>query len=206
MSYEIPIQNTAAQRFALLGLTVFYLRMLVTLLVVIDQTSQEFTSLDFLAPYKRFISMAVVAVFGWLALSSGSRWIYRAVLRWASADTAAAMRITFRIVGGGVLLSTLVSTLTGSATAALTIGSFAGLVVGFATQTVMGNAVSGLFLLLLRPVRIGDRVTVSGYTGEILTITLMHVVIRTDEQDVLLPTSSVVNSVIALHREHTEVT
>ena len=47
--------------------------------------------------------------------------------------------------------------------------------------------------------------TVSGYTGEILTITLMHVVIRTDEQDVLLPTSSVVNSVIALHREHTEV-
>ena len=201
MSYEIPEQNTAVRRFALLGLTVFHLGMLVGLIIVIDQTAKDFTFLDFLAPYKRFLSLAVVAIFGWLALSSGSSWIHRAVYRWASADTAAAMRIMFRIVAGGVLLSTLVSTLTGSTTAALTIGSFTGLVVGFATQTIMGNAVSGLFLIFLRPVRIGDRVTVSGHTGEIVTITLMHAVIRTDEQDVLIPTSSVANGVIVRHRE-----
>ena len=204
MSYENQGQNTAIQRFALLGLTIFHLGMLVGLIVVIDQTAKEFTFIDFLAPYRRFISLAVVAVFGWLALSSGSRWIHKVVLRWASADTAAAMRIMFRIVAGGVLLSTLVSILTGSATAALTIGSFTGLVVGFATQTVMGNAVSGLFLVFLRPVRIGDRVTVSGYTGEIVTITLMHAVIRTDVQDVLIPTSNVANSVIVRHHENVE--
>ena len=204
MSYEIEGRNTVARRFALLGLTLFFIGMLVGLLLVIDQTAKEFTSLDFLAPYKRFLSLAAVAVFGWLALSSGTRWIHMTVRRWASPDTAAAIRIVARIAGGGVLLSSLVSTLTGSATAALTIGSFTGLVVGFATQTVMGNAVSGLFLIFLRPVKIGDRVTISGQTGEIVTITLMHTVIRTDEQDVLVPTSQVANSVIVRHHESDE--
>ena len=201
MSYEIQANNTAVRRFALLGVTVLNLGVLVALLIAIDQTSKELTSLDFLAPYKRFLSLAVVVVFGCLAIGSGSRWIYLAAGRWASADTAAALRIVFRIAGGGVLMATVVSTLTGSATAALTIGSFAGLVVGYATQTVTGNAVAGLFLLFLRPVKIGDRVTIGGHTGEILIITMMHAVIRTEEQDVLIPTSSVANSVMVRHRE-----
>lgn len=200
MAYDVQGKNTAARRFGLLGLTLLNVGILVGLINVIEQSAKEFTALDFLAPCKRFLSLAAVAVFGWLSISTGSRWVYLAVGRWASHDAATAMRLVVRIAGGGVLLSIEVSTLTGSVTAALTIGSFAGLVVGFATQTVMGNAVAGLFLVFLRPVNIGDQVTVAGHTGEILTVTMMHIVIRTEEQDVLIPTSHVAGNVIVRHR------
>jgi small-conductance mechanosensitive channel len=121
--------------------------------------------------------------------------------RWASPDTATTVRILFRIVAAGVLLSTIVSTLTGSATAALTMGGFTGMVAGFATQTVLGNAVAGLFLGVLRPISIGDNITVSGNSGTVVAITLMHTVLRTDEHDVLVPSSNVAHAVIIRQRE-----
>lgn len=192
--------NTFKRRLAYLVMTLTNLGMLAGLLIVIDQSTKEFTFLDFLAPYKKYLSLAVIAVFGWLAVGSGSRWAHSMAVRWASADTATAVRILFRIVAGGVLLSTIVSTLTESATAAITMGSFTGLVAGFATQTVLGNAVAGLFLGIVRPISIGDNITVSGNSGTVVAITLMHTVLRTDEQDILVPSSSVAHGVIVRQR------
>ena len=191
------------RRLAYLVITLTNLGMLVGLLLVIDQSTKEFTFLDFLAPYKKYLSLAVIVVFGCLAVGSGSRWVHSIAVRWASPDTATAVRILFRIVAGGVLLSAIVSTLTGSATAAITMGSFTGLLAGFATQTVLGNAVAGLFLAIARPISIGDDITVSGNSGTVVAITLMHTVLRTDEQDFLVPSSNVAHGVIIRQRQPT---
>ena len=110
------------------------------------------------------------------------------------------MRIIARLVGYGLIFSFLVSVLTDNAAAALTMGSFAGLVAGFASQTVMGNTVAGIFMALSRPIGIGEKVTISGKTGTVTDITLMHVVLDTEDQRILIPSSTTVTTVLIKHK------
>ena len=75
-----------------------------------------------------------------------------------------------------------------------------GLAFGLAFQDVLKNFLSGVFLLLERPFRIGDEITVAGYSGRVETVLLRVTVLRTDDgrramvpnQDVY--TSAIVNS------------
>jgi small conductance mechanosensitive channel len=121
------------------------------------------------------------------------------VYRLASPDTAAAVHTLFRVIAAGVLLSTIVSILTSSPSTALTLGSFTGLVAGFATQTVLGNSVAGLFLVLFRPINVGDNITVAGNSGTVKAITLMHTVLATEDQEILIPSSNIAHGVIVRH-------
>ncbi|HDN63092.1 MAG TPA: mechanosensitive ion channel, partial [Candidatus Bathyarchaeota archaeon] len=85
---------------------------------------------------------------------------------------------------------------------ALTIGSFGGLVVGFATQTILSHVVAGIFLLLFRPFKYGDLITVAGKTGVVKNITLMHLVLEDQDKEnvILIPSGSVVTQIIQIKR------
>ena len=192
---------TVTRQLTYLFLTLFYLDSLIGLLVFIDQMSKKLTFLDFLAPYDQWLALADVAIFGWLAIGSGSRWAHSMAVAYTSADTAGVVRIILRIVATGVLVSAIVSLLTSSSAAALTIGSFTVLVAGFATQTVLGNAVAGLFVALFRPIRVGDNVTAAGNSGAVVTITLMHTILETEDREIMIPNSNIANSVLIRHRK-----
>ena len=79
-------------------------------------------------------------------------------------------------------------------------GGFAGLIAGFASQTVMGNTVAGLFIAIARPIGYGDRVTIGSNSGTVAEITLMHIVLDTDKQQILIPSSNVVSAVLVKHK------
>ncbi|MDD1676505.1 MAG: mechanosensitive ion channel family protein, partial [Methanomicrobiales archaeon] len=52
----------------------------------------------------------------------------------------------------------------------LVAGGFAGLIIGFASQSVVANLVSGLFLIIERPIKIGEEIgigEVEGYVEDI---------------------------------------
>jgi small conductance mechanosensitive channel len=51
--------------------------------------------------------------------------------------------------------------------------------VSFASQTALTNIISGLFFIAERPFRIGDSVTISGITGEVKSIDLLSIKLRT---------------------------
>jgi small-conductance mechanosensitive channel len=53
--------------------------------------------------------------------------------------------------------------------------------VGFAAQTSMSNLISGLFLMLERSISVGDVIELGGTTGEIISIDLLSVKLRTFE-------------------------
>ncbi len=135
---------------------------------------EEYESVGFLVPYKEFISVGLVALLGHLAVQSGTKWVFVIAQRRVSTDAARTLRIIARLVGYGLILSFLVSVLTENAAAALTMGSFAGLVAGFASQNVMENTVAGIFMTLARPIGIGDRVSIGSNSGIVADITLMH--------------------------------
>lgn len=191
-----PVPNSFLRRAWYLSLTVFYLATLAGGSVALDTTLDDISFLEFLAPYQQYLAVVHVGAFGWLAIVSGRQWVFLAALRYASRSTASALRIIFQIVALGIFLSVLVGLLTESGAAALTLGSFGGLVAGFATQTVLGNAVAGLFLAVGRPFEVGDEVTVGGNSGTVADITLMHTVLVADDQEIMIPSRNVSSSVI----------
>lgn len=79
------------------------------------------------------------------------------------------------------MLSLIASVFNANPAAALTVGSFGGLVVGFATQTILSNVVAGVILLLSRPYTFGDTITVAGQTGVVKEIRLMHLVLESTD-------------------------
>ena len=161
---------------------------------------EEDGPIGFLAPYKDYLSLAFVALLGLSAVQTGTKWVFAVAQRRMSSDVAGTLRLIARLVGYGLIFSFLVSVLTDNAAAALTMGSFAGLVAGFASQTVIGNTVAGLFIAIGRPIGLGDSVTISGNSGTVVDITLMHIVLDAEDRRILIPSSNVVSAVLVKHK------
>lgn len=67
--------------------------------------------------------------------------------------------------------------------------------IGFASQTSASNLISGLFLVGERPFGIGDAIKVGGTTGEVLSIDLLSVKLRTfDNLFVRIPNETLIKS------------
>ncbi|GAA6184727.1 MULTISPECIES: mechanosensitive ion channel family protein [Alteromonadaceae] len=67
--------------------------------------------------------------------------------------------------------------------------------IGFASQTSASNLISGLFLMMERPFSIGDVIRVDETTGEVISIDLLSVKIRTyDNLFVRVPNESMIKA------------
>jgi small conductance mechanosensitive channel len=79
----------------------------------------------------------------------------------------------------------------------LTFGGLASLAIGLAFQDVLRNILAGIWLLVERPFRIGDTISVDGQTGTVQTITLRTTAMRTgDGQLAILPNLTVFSGVV----------
>lgn len=58
-------------------------------------------------------------------------------------------------------------------------GGVAGIVLGFASQNIVGNLVSGVFLMAERPIKIGDQVQINDVSGYVTDIRIISTLIRT---------------------------
>ena len=60
----------------------------------------------------------------------------------------------------------------------LVAGGILAIVIGFASQSIVGNLISGLFLMIERPIKIGDTVNIEGVTGYVEEIRIISISIR----------------------------
>lgn len=60
----------------------------------------------------------------------------------------------------------------------LVAGGITGIVIGFASQNIVGNLVSGLFIMAERPIRIGSQVEIDQITGFVEDIGMMSTILR----------------------------
>jgi len=149
-------------------------------------------------PYLQYIQAGLIFIFGYLAVNAASGVVYTYFRSATEHATAATLRTITRIAGIAVLLALMTSIFNVDPAAALTVGSFGGLVAGFATQTILTHVVAGVFLLISRPFTYGDVITVSGQTGTVKEIKLMHVILETEDglKDILIPSGSIVTQII----------
>jgi small-conductance mechanosensitive channel len=72
-----------------------------------------------------------------------------------------------------------------------------GLIVGFASQQVLGNFIAGLVIALTQPVRIGDRVRYGDLEGAVEEIGMTYTFIRTrDRRRLIVPNSKLASDTI----------
>jgi small-conductance mechanosensitive channel len=149
-------------------------------------------------PYLMYIQAVLVFVLGYLVVNKISGVVYTYMRRVADHPTAATLRTITSVSGLAVLLSMMTSVFNVNTAAALTVGSFGGLVVGFATQTILSHLVAGVFLLVSRPYTFGDTITVAGQTGMVKEVKLMHLVLEATDgtREILIPSGTVVTQII----------
>ena len=107
----------------------------------------------------------------------------------------------FRIVGYAILLIIITSAQQGSVVFGATLGGFLGLLLGMASKELIGNAISGIFVIITKPFRIGDEVNVAGGEGKVVDIKMMYTVIEKEEQKILVPNSKIIGNVIKVKRK-----
>jgi len=82
-------------------------------------------------------------------------------------------------------------------------GGVAGVILGFASQSIIGNLISGIFLIIERPIKIGDEVNIDNYSGYVEDIRIISTTIRTyDGLYVRIPNQNIFTSSIINYVNH----
>lgn len=116
------------------------------------------------------------------------------------------VEILGKIIYYGIIIIAVVSILHKfgiTMTGLLVAGGFLGMAIGFAAKSVIGNLISGIFLMIERPIKIGDQVNIDNYSGFVEDIHVFSTVIRTyDGLYVRIPNETVFTSAITNYVAH----
>lgn len=148
--------------------------------------------------YSQFMPLIralVMVIAGFLISSLVARGAYKVMIKhWSPHHSILMKRLIYWLLLGLFLASALrhlgfsLSVLLGAA-GILTVA------IGFASQTSASNLISGLFLVAEKPFQLGDIITVGATTGEVLSIDLLSVKLRTfDNLFVRIPNESLIKT------------
>jgi len=148
--------------------------------------------------YEVYVQILLAFAFGYLIINAFAWFLYWTSRPRYGNSTAVAIRNVVRIVGVGALAAAIAGGVAGGA-AGVALGGFLGMVVGFASQQVLGQAIAGLFLLIARPFKIGDAVVIAGEDGVVEDVsTLFTVVRKADGVVVLIPNNAIIGGKVYL--------
>jgi len=153
--------------------------------------------------YLPYLNMGLLLGLGYLMISALANVMYWNLRLKYPHSTAQVVRNVVKLVGVGGLIAAVAGGSAGGA-AGVALGGFIGMVIGFATQKVLGQAIAGLFLLVMRPFKIGDRVAVSGEEGVVQNITTFFTVLEKDGGELaLIPNNNVIGGKINIKKTET---
>ncbi|MEM4554038.1 MAG: mechanosensitive ion channel [Ignisphaera sp.] len=146
--------------------------------------------------YEIYIQLLLALMFGYLIVNSVAWFFYWSTRPRYGHSTAVAVRNVVRIIGVGAMVAAIAGGVAGGV-AGVALGGFLGMVIGFASQQVLGQAIAGLFVLISRPFRIGDEVIVAGEEGVVDDVSTMFTVVKkSDGTRVLIPNTTIISGKI----------
>ena len=107
------------------------------------------------------------------------------------------LELTIRYIIWAVALIIILALLHVNITPLIAAGGFVGIGLTFAAQSILGNLFSGLILATDQPFKIGDRIQVQSYIGDVLTIGIRSCSIKTaDNRTIAIPNSLIEKDVV----------
>ena len=135
------------------------------------------------------LGIALAILFGFMLLSKILRGLINKASERFKLDPhvttliARTVRITLYIFGIITALGTL-----GINVSALVAGlGLTGFALGFALKDTISNLLSGVMILLHRPFKIGDTISIAGFEGKVISIDMRYTVLDTEEGKTLIP-------------------
>lgn len=134
------------------------------------------------------VKLAVSAILLYLLAGRFSRWTLARLLGRTHMEQGQKLAIVglvhyaVLILGGAVILQNAGIQLTAFAI----VGSALGVGVGFGLQNIISNFISGLIILLERPIQIGDRIEVSGVEGVVKEVGARRTTVVTPDRVAIL--------------------
>jgi small conductance mechanosensitive channel len=181
-----------------------------TLTSIIDYLNSAL-GIDLVSIVRIFFEIVVIVVATYLAAKMVRRAItihLPKVVATGKAGLDAETEMTFRTlisrllvaaiyIAGFLLVISRIPTLNSLAVTLLAGAGVAGLAIGFAAQDSLSNVISGIFLAVFHPFRVGDFIDFNGEYGQIEDLTLRHTTIRTwDGRRIFVPNSIMGNQPI----------
>jgi small conductance mechanosensitive channel len=150
--------------------------------------------------YLIFLQVAQISVIGYFIIEIIGNTFYKLAgddLRGTTKSIASFVKIA----GAITIIAIIISYLSQDPLVAASIATISGLVVGFAAQNLIGNAIAALYLTITRPFKIGDKITVFGNTGVVYDIGLLYSKLQMDNGDIVLASnSSMVTTMVIVNK------
>ena len=148
--------------------------------------------------YKTILRIAEVVAVGYFTSTTISNACYKLTFSFLGKN-AEALRVLIRIVGAVIIIAIIISYLSQDPLVATSIGTVTAIVIGFASQNILGNIIAGLYLAITRPFKMGDKVTVFGNTGIVFDIGLLYSKLKSEEGDIIIaPNSSMISTTVVI--------
>lgn len=198
MSQSLDIKKEFGKSVSkfVLSLILFILVMAVIIEFLMKDFMPRVLGLTVVTDYVPYAAIMLSLAFGYLVLNSLTSMFYWSLRSRYDHSQAAAVRSMIRIVGLGALVSAIAGGVAGGA-AGVALGGFMGMVVGFASQQVLGQAIAGLFILLARPFKIDDAVALAGEEGTVSDVAVLFTMLtKPDGTKVLVPNNAIIGGKI----------
>jgi small-conductance mechanosensitive channel len=145
-----------------------------------------------LARYYIYVNVALTLLLGYLIVRAFADVIQEFLKLKYPIDVARAFRNVFLVIGVGALITTVAGEV-GGGLAGVSVGGFLGIVIGFAMQQPLGQAISGLFILIARPFKINDYATILGDTGLVIEVGILFTELKKDDgSKVVIPSNLII--------------
>lgn len=145
--------------------------------------------------YPVLIRVTALVLIGVPIIFSISRWIRNWMSQRFNAQRGMVFGKAIKYVGNLIILVLVLRELGFQLGPLLGAAGIVGIAVGFASQTSISNIISGVFLIVEQPFVVGDVIVVGGTTGEVLSVDVLSVKLRTfDNRFVRIPNETLLKS------------
>ena len=180
-------------RTTIISLAVIF--MFVCVILVTGEIS-KIPGFEFVARHEKTVVNSELTIFAIILVEFIGRAIIQAFKRRGNEPVGHNIRAILRGVVYIILAIGVVSSLSSNPGLAIGIGTVTGVVIAFATQNLVGNVVAGVMLAIVRPVRIGDQVTVLASSGQVKEIALIYTILEDGENWYYVPSMVMFSNVV----------
>jgi len=153
-------------------------------------------------PHRIFalVAIGVCLVAGIITVQLVANELARLARHRGSPAAASAIRLGVQVIGYLAILVTVLGLFAVKIESVLLSGAIVSVVLGLAAQQSLGNAFAGIVLLISRPFKVGDYITLRAgalggqYDGQVSAISLMFTTMRTQEGPISFPNAAVLSA------------